>query len=134
MLFVTSMAVSYFLDQEKVKKIARDSTAKSLVHMGYIVRKTSRDSMERGIDGKPSDPGDPPNIQSGRLRRNVRVQELAWNHVQVFVNVKYAAIIELGDYYGHKVEARPYLVPALQKEYSRLPGMVSTELNTQAHW
>ena len=133
MLF-TAMAVSYFLNQEKVKKLARDSTAKSLVHMGYIVRKTSRDSMERGIDGNPSDPGTPPNIQSGRLRRNIRVQELAWNHVQVVVNVKYAAMTELGDYYGNKVPARPYLVPALQKEYSRLPGMVSTELNTQAHW
>ena len=125
---------SLFFDKEKVKKVAKNGTAKSLQHMGFIVRKSSKDSMDRSVNGEPSKAGDPPNIQRGRLTRSVRTEQVAWNHVVVFANIGYAAIHELGEYYGKKVDKRPFLLPALQREYQRLPAFTSLEMKTEANW
>ena len=133
-IMLLDMVADYTFKQAQIAKMAKEATAKSLLHMGLIVRKSSRDSMERSVHGEPSREGEPPHIQKGRLQRSIRAEQIAWNHARVFANIGYAAIHELGNYHGRTVPKRPYLLPALQREYQRLPGIYKTEMSAQAHW
>ncbi len=127
-------AASYAFKQAQIAKMAKDATAKSVLHMAFIVRKTSKDSMERSLHGEPSKEGQPPNIQRGKLNRSIRVDQPNPFHARVFANIEYAAIHELGNYYGRKVPKRPFLLPALKREYQRLPHMAAAEMSAQANW
>jgi phage gpG-like protein len=59
-----------------------------------------------------SAPGDPPAVDSGRLRQSITVLRLSDDHYRVGTNVVYAPLLEFG---SRKVAPRPFMRPALEK-------------------
>lgn len=115
--------------------------AKSLLHAGSIIRKAAQASMVPG-NGKASRPGNPPHMQSGRLKKSIlfavedgRVIIGPAKRTRAF----YGDILEKGGRYPVAVKrrgrktgvsrkgqviffpARPYMQPALLSNLSRLP-------------
>lgn len=82
--------------------ISTDGTAKA---------PATRDSKGRFVAGKlrynasPSRPGDPPNVQTGRLRGSV-ASEASGNTVRIGTNVEYGRHLELGT---SRMAPRPWL-------------------------
>lgn len=67
----------------------------------------------RRSDHRASSPGDPPAVDTGRLRGSIRVVDMsgpARVHVRVGTNVKYAPMLEYGT---RRMAARPFMQPAL---------------------
>jgi phage gpG-like protein len=67
----------------------------------------------------PSQPGEPPSLVTGQLRRSVVMVPKGPGHVQVGATTVYARIQELGgdagrDHASH-LPPRPYLAPALKR-------------------
>lgn len=77
--------------------------------------------LRRGRPVRRSQPGEPPFVQTGRLRQSifVRRKKLA-RHIGVAV--EYGIILELG---GRHVAPRPFLRPAIEKNKERLKQMIS---------
>ena len=67
------------------------------------------------VSGKnhvPSSPGEPPNADTGVLDRSIETALVEPLRVEVSANAPYAKVLEKG---GAKVEARPFMAPALAK-------------------
>lgn len=94
---------------------------KALYAAADDVRAESRRSITAGsISGAnhvPSDPGDPPNNDTGHLIATHETELVKWDHARVVVSAEYAAALEFGN---SRVLARPFLGPATRASASRM--------------
>lgn len=100
----------------------KDESIKELFKAGELVRKDAQDSIRKGaISGAghiPSAPGEPPNADTHNLDLSIDVRiNPSKKSVTVFARAKYAAALELGT---ARIEARPFLRPALQRNKNRV--------------
>jgi HK97 gp10 family phage protein len=87
-------------------------------------------SITRGaVSGKnhvPSAPGQPPNNDSGVLAGNIEATQLGPLRARVASEASYAAALEFGT---SKMEARPYMRPARDKEKAGIKTAVTKAMN-----
>ena len=100
----------------------------ALTKAALIVVRSAKESMpDSGIANATkkeraanrSKPGEPPHRQTGTLIKNISHELIGSDTARVGVNkdVKYALWLEIGN---SKMEARPYLRPALVRERKKL--------------
>lgn len=104
-----------------------------------LVHKEAVISIQKSSGGEPSirynpkrvvtvsNPGDPPNSDTGRLAQSIKF-EIDGNGKVGYVgsNLKYAAYLEFGT---KDMSARPWLAPALEKVNSKIAKIFKDELN-----
>lgn len=76
------------------------------------------------ISGKghiPSKPGEPPNEDTGTLRRNITVTQIGPLHVRVASNAPYSIFLEFGT---SKMVARPFMQPAARAKKPEVIALV----------
>lgn len=71
-----------------------------------------REYRRGNVTHRASAPGDPPAVDTGRLRGSIGVQRIGDGHYRVGTNVDYAPLLEFG---RRNQKARPFLRPALEK-------------------
>lgn len=93
----------------------KNALVKRLRAAAFVVEGEAKRSMrQRG----PSTPGTPPGVQTGTLRSSVTTEvNAAELTARVGTNLEYAPYLELGT---RKMEARPFLQPALEKSRLRI--------------
>lgn len=95
---------------------------RALYEQGEVIRKDAADSIAANWTPSPnhvvSQPGAPPNADSGNLHKSIDVR-VSKTRKSVTVNstAPYAAALEFGT---SKIEARPYLRPALLRNRNRI--------------
>lgn len=110
-----------FSKLEKVGLAAQRKTVKEAV---LLVHEIAVKSIQENGDGTPatrydpyrkvnvSDPGDPPNTDTGRLARSIKFEFEGDGMIgRVGTNLKYGAYLEFGT---KTMEARPWLEPAVK--------------------
>ena len=97
--------------KEKIELVGR-----ALFAGGEAVKAEAQHSITEGaVSGKnhvPSKPGEPPNEDTGTLRRNITVTQVGPLHVRVSSNAPYSSHLEFGT---SKMAARPFMGPAARK-------------------
>jgi len=133
---------------ETAAEDAKKGLAKSSMHFAAIVRKSMIESMPQGRAGQADEvapgrfkrnqersrPGQPPFKQSGKLARSIKF-ETAGTGARIFSEYQgtgkrrendfLARIMETGTY---KMKPRPFTKPAIDKNLSRLPLLMKTEI------
>lgn len=119
---------------DKAKKRISDMAGKDKIELigkalfagGEMIKAAAARSITEGaVSGKnhvPSAPGEPPNEDTGTLRRNITVTQVGPLHVRVASNAPYSAHLEFGT---SKMAARPFMGPAARatrKEVVKLVG------------
>lgn len=69
----------------------------------------------------PSNPGEPPNNQSGHLRANIEVTQPAPLRVEIASNARYSSALEYGT---SKMAARPFMGPAARSKKKQVAALV----------
>ena len=114
-------------------KMTRGVVAATLHLQGAIKRKlsrrgTGRTYRRRKVLHTASQPGQPPALDTGRLRNSIAVTDPKWDGwsviAEVGTNVEYARILEYGGRTGRngatRIAARPYMRPTLEEETPRI--------------
>lgn len=101
---------------------AEPASINALLEAGELVRQEAMASIRNGtIRGAwhiPSQPGQPPKGDTGKLELSIEVQlRKSEKTVNVMASAPYSAALEFGT---SRIAARPFLRPALQKHRSRL--------------
>lgn len=89
-----------------------------------IKAEAARSITEGAVSGKnhvPSKPGEPPNEDTGTLRRNITVTQVGPLHVRVASNAPYSAYLEFGT---SKMAARPFMGPAARAKKKEVVALV----------
>lgn len=89
-----------------------------------IKAEAARSITEGAVSGKghvPSKPGEPPNEDTGTLRRNITVTQIGPLHVRVASNAPYSAHLEFGT---SKMAARPFMGPAARAKKKEVVALV----------
>lgn len=111
--------------REKVEIVGR-----ALVTAGGTIKaEASRLITTGAVSGKnhvPSAPGEPPNEQTGNLRTNITVEQVAPLRVLVSSNARYAAALEYGT---SKMAARPYMGPAARAKKPEVTAKVKAAID-----
>lgn len=106
--------------KEKVELVG-----KALFVGGEIIdAEASRLITEGAVSGAghvPSKPGEPPNEDTGLLRTNIEVHQVAPLRVHVISAAPYAAHLERGT---SKMAARPYMGPAARNKKKEVVALV----------
>lgn len=117
-LLKVNMKVDTWFDVRGVLRTMLEVSHDPLWKAGFEVRRIARDSMKKPRRrGKPSEPGRPPHIQSGRLKRSIRVVRDAGE--VLVVSAFYGRFHEFG---SKKHPKRPFLMPALEEARKEFPG------------
>lgn len=132
-----------FFNDERVISALTAASRQNLMKYGSYVRNAARRSMRKvGKRGKPSAPGTPPKVRRGQLKRFLF---FVWDTFsrsvvvgpQSFFPGKIEQIPGVHEHggtltrrsrkkkrsYVARYPARPFMLPAHQKEISRLPGL-----------
>ena len=95
-----------------------------------MIRAEAHRSISRGSrSGKkhvPSSPGEPPNRDTGVLQAHLRAELVSPLEAQVASEAPYAAALEFGT---SKMEARPYLRPARDKQAPEIQRLFEVEID-----
>lgn len=106
--------------KEKVELVGR-----ALFAGGEAIKAEAQVSITAGaVSGKnhvPSAPGEPPNEDTGTLRRNIAVTQVGPLHVRVSSNAPYSSHLEFGT---SKMAARPFMGPAARKVRPQVTKLV----------
>jgi hypothetical protein len=94
------------------------------VKRGGVVRKFRKGSLIYGAN--PSKPGEPPHVQTGRLRSSVAYEIVSATVGRVGTNVKYGRWLELGT---RRVAARPWLRRALAEKQDEIRAILTAPMN-----
>lgn len=89
-----------------------------------IKAEAARSITEGAVSGAghvPSRPGEPPNEDTGTLRRNITVTQVGPLHVRVASNAPYSAHLEFGT---SKMAARPFMGPAARAKKKAVVALV----------
>ena len=110
-------------------KMERGVIAATLHLHGAIKRKlskrgTGRTYRRRKVLHTASAPGQPPALDTGRLRNSIAVTSPKWEgwsvSAEVGTNVEYARLLEYGGRTGRqnttRIAARPYMRPTMEEE------------------
>lgn len=130
--------------------IEKDGIANSLEHAAAIIRKAAIDSMQQGVKGDPSLPGEPPHKVTGKLARSIVFAKDGDDTVVIGPQKKSATFyghlhehggtVEVGKYRrkrktgnqnaGRKMvfPPRPFMQPALSNNLDRMPYSFRAEL------
>jgi phage gpG-like protein len=94
------------------------AAAMAAVVMRAVQEELGKTSHDPGT-ATPSQPGEPPSLITGQLRRSVIMKTKGRGHIQVGATAVYARIQELGGDAGrgHRshLPPRPYLAPAVKR-------------------
>ena len=97
----------------RMRAAAEDAAAPVMMAAADVVAKHAQISITEGsVSGKnhaASQPGRPPNNDTGVLANNIETERLAKLHVRVTSNAPYAAALEFGT---SRMGERPYMRPA----------------------
>lgn len=111
--------------QQKVELVGR-----ALFVGGDMIKaEASRSITEGAVSGKnhvPSLPGEAPNEDTGHLRTNIEVTQVAPLRVEVSSNARYAAALEFGT---SKMAARPYMGPAARRKRKEVVTVVTKAID-----
>jgi hypothetical protein len=105
---------SDFAKMEEFKARATAATAKGLTAVAIRAQGRMREKMTLTTDRQPSKPGQPPAVQTGRLRNSVTHQaaQPATLLARAGTNVGYGKLLEFGT---SKMEPRPWVRPVLSE-------------------
>ena len=98
---------------KKTQKNIIDAATKMILRSAIEIESVAKRSMHGGgLPHMPSAPGDPPHVDTGRLRSSI-THEVEYNNREiegrVGTNVEYALELEIG---SSRIAARPFLRPA----------------------
>ena len=106
--------------REKIELVGR-----ALFAGGEAIKAEAQHSITEGaVSGAnhvPSAPGQPPNEDTGTLRRNITVTQIGPLHVRVASNAPYSAFLEFGT---SKMAARPFMGPAARAKKKQVVALV----------
>ena len=95
-----------------------------------MIRAEAHRSISRGSRSgkkhKPSAPGEPPNRDTGVLQAHLRAELVSPLEAHVASEAPYAAALEFGT---SKMEARPYLRPARDKQAPEIQRLFEVEID-----
>ena len=131
------MAPKTWFDKEGVKDAFKEKPSKPIEKAALLVEREAKASMGTGggAAGTPSEPGDPPNVQSGNLRASIRIAStaigtylvgptfMAWYgrlHEQPENPVAAGTVEEFG---GRNFAQRAFMRPALAKVMRDFPKL-----------
>lgn len=107
-----------------------EQIGKALFAGGEIVKAKAARSITAGaVSGKnhvPSAPGEPPNEDTGTLRRNITVTQVGPLHVRIASNAPYSAFLEYGT---SRMAARPFMGPAARASRKEIVKFVGGAVN-----
>lgn len=111
--------------REKIELVGR-----ALFVGGEMIKAEAQHSITLGaVSGKnhvPSAPGEPPNEDTGTLRRNITVTQVGPLHVRVASNAPYSAHLEFGT---SKMAARPFMGPAARAKKKAVVALVKSAIS-----
>ena len=126
-----------FFDRKAVMSAADRATRKVLSKFGAFVRQTAKQSIRKRK--KPAPPGQPPSSHSGLLKKLIffgyepqkrsvvigpaRLREPVGDAPHALEHGGMSAVIIGKRKRNVKIAARPFMVPAFEKETSKLPSM-----------
>lgn len=97
---------------------------------GSLIQTDAQHSItENSVSGKghvPSRPGEPPNADTHRLDTQIETVQVAPLHVQVQANAPYSKFLEYGT---SRMEARPFMMPAMKRNRAKAVGLVRDAVN-----
>lgn len=103
---------------------------KALFVAGNRIQVAAQKSITEGsVSGAfhvPSLPGEPPNADTHTLDRQIETVQVEPLKVEVSSNAPYAAFLEFGT---SKMAARPYMLPAAEKERAAAVQLVRSAVN-----
>lgn len=106
--------------REKIEQVS-----KALFAGGEMLKAHAARSITAGaVSGKhhiPSAPGQPPNEDTGTLRRNITVTQLGPLHVRIASEAPYSAFLEYGT---SRMHARPFMGPAVRATRPQIVALV----------
>lgn len=98
---------------------------KALFAGGEMLKaEAARSITEGAVSGKhhvPSAPGQPPNEDTGTLRRNITVTQIGPLHVRVASEAPYSKFLEYGT---SQMAARPFMGPAARAKRKEIVALV----------
>lgn len=105
-------------------------TGRAVHAAGELIRVEAHQAIARGsVSGpghQPSDPGEPPNGDTGLLQAQLRVAQPDPLTAEVVSDAAYAAALEFGT---SRMAARPYLRPARDKMTPKIAALFQSEMN-----
>lgn len=105
------------------------NVSKALFVAGDIIKAEAQVSITTGaVSGRnhvPSAPGEPPNEDSGDLRRGIKVEQTSPLTVVVESTAPYSAFLEYGT---SRMLARPFMGPAARKRKDDVIAIVRREI------
>lgn len=124
------------LDQHlrRLKQLAGAETIRAAGRAAYaageLIRAEAHQAIARGaVSGtghQPSDPGEPPNRESGLLQNHLGVVQADTLASEVVSDAPYAAALEFGT---SRMAARPYLRPARDRLAPKIGGLFHGEMD-----
>ena len=120
--------------RQRLKKLSGPDVVKAAGRVLYVgadmIRSEAFRSISAGsVSGKghvPSQPGEPPNRDTGVLQANLKAELVAPLEAQVTSEAPYAAALEFGT---SKMEARPYMRPARDKKAPEIQRLFEVEID-----
>lgn len=115
------------LDMKALKDLERKTpgiTDKVMGKLAGDVEGYAKDHMSRTAPD-PSRPGEPPAVQTGRLKNSIVHKREAARSWSVTVGAEYGAPLEFGT---AKMEARPFLRPAVRAIAQTAPKVLKAEV------
>jgi len=107
-----------------------DAISKALFVAGDRIQTTAQNLITEGsVGGKfhvVSNPGEPPNADTGTLDRQIETAQINPLKVEVSSNAPYAAALEFGT---SKMEARPYMAVAARMERDNVVKLVQDHVD-----
>lgn len=109
---------------------ASPAVTRALYVAGQLIENTAEGSITAGaVSGAnhvPSLPGQPPNEDTGTLRRGIETEIGGPNLVTVSSYAPYSAALEFGT---SKMQARPFMRPATEKNRAEVQRIVGRQIS-----
>ena len=120
--------------RQRLKRLSGPDVVKAAGRVLYVgadmIRSEAFRSISAGsVSGKghvPSQPGEAPNRDTGVLQAHLRAELVSPLEAQVASEAPYAAALEFGT---SKMEARPYMRPARDKQAGEIQRLFETEID-----
>ncbi len=120
--------------RQRLKKLSGPDVIKAAGRVLYVgadmIRAEAFRSISAGsVSGKghePSNPGEPPNRDTGVLQANLKAELVAPLEAQVTSEAPYSAALEFG---SSKMEARPFLRPSRDAKAPEIQRLFEVEID-----
>jgi len=116
---------------KELEKLIGQKSARNMQTAAYFLEGEIKKSMKagggRGKSHIPAPPGEPPHVDTGRLRRSITHEiEVTDKGVigRIGTNVDYGRYLELGT---SRMKARPFLRPGLEKNKRKIARILGRE-------